>query len=112
MKNKQKLTIGDSNIASLRFPKTKIKNFKNWGKRFSNTIDKAINGKKLTNNQSQQLVEVHLRAIDFPIVPNLIILQLIEAYQERLENSIKYEFYENASEYRDIIISLKEKVKL
>lgn len=107
MKKKQKLTIGDTNIVSLRFPKTRIKKIKNWGKSYVNTVNKAIAGKKLTINQSYQLVDIHLVAEDFPAVPNLIILQLIEAYQERLDDCIEHEYYENAIEFRDIIISLK-----
>jgi hypothetical protein len=108
MKKQQKLTIGDTNIVSLRFPKTRIKNIKNWGKSFVNTLNKAVSGKKLTINQSRQLVAIHLVTEDFPVVPNSIILQLIDAYEERLEDMLSYEAYENASEFRDIIISLKK----
>lgn len=107
MKKQQKLTIGDTNIVSLRFPKTRMKKIKNWGKSYVNTVNKAIAGKKLTTNQSHILVDIHLVSEDFPVVPNSIILQLIDAYQERLADMVSDECYENASEFRDIIISLK-----
>ena len=38
----------------------------------------------------------------------MIILQLIEAYEIRLKDLAKRESYENAIEFRDIIISLEE----
>lgn len=108
MKKQQKLTIGDTNIMSLRFPKTRMKKIKNWGKSYVNTVNKAIAGKKLTINQSHQLREVHLVAIDFPTVPNSIICQLIDAYEERMALWVSMEAYENAIEFRDIIISLQQ----
>lgn len=107
MKKQQKVTIGNTNIASLRFPKIKVKNIKNFGKSYVNTMHKAISGKRLTNNQLHQLLWIHLIAEDFPIVPKLIILQLIDAYEERLADFLEKEYYENASEFRDIIISLR-----
>ena len=110
MKAKQKLTIVETDIMSLRFPKRKMKKIKNWGKSYENAINKAIAGKKLTRNQSHQLREIHLVAEDFPVVPNSIILQLIEAYEERLADMVSYEAYENASEFRDIIISLNKEI--
>lgn len=108
MKKQQKITIGNTNIVSHRFPKIKIKNL---SKKFQNTLNKAITGKKLTILQTQELLEIHLRAIDFPKIPNLIIFQLIEAYEKRLTEMEINETYENAIEFRDIIISLKEELK-
>lgn len=107
MRKQKKLTIGDTNIASLRFPKTRMKKIENWGKSYVNTVNKAITGKKLTINQSHQLVAIHLVAEDFPVVPKSIILQLIDAYEERLADMVCNEYYTNASEFRDILISLK-----
>ncbi|MEO8240550.1 MAG: hypothetical protein ABI576_20770 [Flavobacterium sp.] len=110
MKKQQKITIGQSNIVSLRFPKIKMKNVKNYGKSYLNTINKAITGKKLTRNQTEQLFRIHLVAEDFPIIPNLIILQLIEVYEKELNYFVEREFFENASEFRDIITSLRNSV--
>lgn len=111
MKRQQKITIGQSNIVSLRYPKVKIKNIKNFGKSYVNTMHKAVLGKKLTNNQCAQLVMIHLIAEDFPVVPNSINLQLIDAYEERLMYCEQKEYFENASEFRDIIISLRDSLK-
>jgi protein-arginine kinase activator protein McsA len=110
MKKQQKITIGDSNIVSLRYPKIKMKNVKNFGKSYTNTMKKAILGKRLTYNQSQQLLWIHLIAEDFPILPKLIILQLIDTYEERLAYFVEKESFENASEFRDIIISLRNEM--
>jgi hypothetical protein len=110
MKKQQKLTIGETNIASLRFPKIRMKNIKNWGKSYVNTVNKAVVGKKLTIIQTEQLLAIHLLAEDFPDVPNSIVLQLIDAYEERLAYYELNEYYYNAVEIRDIIISLKEMV--
>ena len=110
MEKQQKITIGQSNIVSLRFPKIKIKDIKKLGRCYENTLHKAILGKKLTDNQSQQLLWIHLIAEDFPILPKIIVLQLIDRYEEKLTDMVEHEYYENASEVRDIIISLRSSI--
>lgn len=112
MKKQQKLTIAETNIVSLRFPKIRMKSIKNWGKSYVNTVNKAVAEKKLTIIQSQQLLAIHLVAEDFPVVPNSIILQLIDAYEERLAYFVLNEYYENAIEFKEIIISLKKLLSL
>jgi protein-arginine kinase activator protein McsA len=90
----------------------KMKNIINLGKSYVNTLNKAIAGKKLTNNQVYVLLFLHLNVVDFPIVPNSIILQLIDAYENKLADLVENESFENASEFRDIIISLKETISI
>lgn len=105
---KNQTTIGETNIVSMRFPKLKMKNVKNLGKSYINTLNKAIAGKKLTDNQVEKLYYMHLVGEDFPIVSNSIVLQLISAYGKKLDYFVEKEYYENAIEFRDIITSLKE----
>jgi len=107
---KNQTTIGETNIVSMRFPKLKMKNVKNLGKSYVNTLSKAIAGKKLTTIQVEKLFFIHLHGEDFPLVPNSIILQLIGAYEKKIDDLVESESYENAIEFRDIIISLKETI--
>jgi len=107
---KNQTTIGETNIVSMRYPKLKMKNVKNLGKSYINTLNKAIAGKKLTENQVKKLCYIHFIGEDFPIVSNSIISQLISSYEKKLDSLIENEYYENAIEFRDIIISLKETI--
>lgn len=109
---KKQTTIGETNIVSMRFPKLKMKNVENLGKSYINTLNKAIAGKKLTDNQVEKLCYIHLVGEDFPIVSNSIILQLISSYEKKLDCFVQIEYYENAIEFRDIIISLKEAISI
>lgn len=106
---KNKVTVGESDIVKIRLPRVKIANMY---PAYKKVVAKAISGKKLTELQTYQLKFIFEVAKDFPEIPLKIKKQLANLYREQLQLLVDSEFYWNAAEIRDIIKELEEQTDL
>lgn len=99
--------IPGTNIVRLKYPRLKISLMMKFNKTSKNAMTKALAGKKLSPTQLHELKSMYEMGKDFPIIPKLIKLQLVESYEKQLSDFIECEYYENTIEIRDIITELK-----